>query len=217
MRMNSRRSTNEFSLSRSRENVLVRHVVAENGESIEINPAFRCVLRCICVLSDPERTDEQKIQLLMRWFFRNQFVPDALDLFIGFLNPGGETNADPAQMDFEQDADAIYASFMEQYGIDLMEVEDMHWRKFSALLSGLNEKTAFGRRLLLREMDTSHLKGEDRIKADRAKRRVALKEKMSSEEARLQKQLNDALARGESPAEALAALKAYYGGENNGV
>ena len=39
-------------------------------------------------------------------------------------------------IDYDIDADLIYASFMQAYGIDLTEV-DLHWHKFSALLSGI--------------------------------------------------------------------------------
>ena len=48
-------------------------------------------------------------------------------------------------LDFEVDADIIYASFYEQYKIDLLATDDeghalcrMHWHKFQALLSGLH-------------------------------------------------------------------------------
>lgn len=44
-------------------------------------------------------------------------------------------------LDYELDADLIYAAFLGQYGIDLCEVEELHWHKFLALLSGLNEST----------------------------------------------------------------------------
>lgn len=39
-------------------------------------------------------------------------------------------------IDFDIDADYIYASFMQAYRIDLMDVE-LHWHKFSALLNAL--------------------------------------------------------------------------------
>lgn len=44
-------------------------------------------------------------------------------------------------LDYELDSDLIYAAFLGQYGIDLCEVEALHWHKFLALLGGLNEST----------------------------------------------------------------------------
>lgn len=41
-------------------------------------------------------------------------------------------------LDYDIDADYIYAAFWEQYRIDLL-VEEMHWYKFCALLHGLHD------------------------------------------------------------------------------
>jgi hypothetical protein len=42
------------------------------------------------------------------------------------------------------DAEYIYASFMQAYGIDLIEQQGkLHWHKFQALLAGLPEDTKF--------------------------------------------------------------------------
>jgi len=41
--------------------------------------------------------------------------------------------------DYSIDADYIYAAFMSQYGIDLLEVNDLHWYKFLALFKGLKD------------------------------------------------------------------------------
>lgn len=44
-------------------------------------------------------------------------------------------------LDYEMDADLIYSAFLGQYGIDLVEVEELHWHKFLAMLKGLNDST----------------------------------------------------------------------------
>lgn len=49
--------------------------------------------------------------------------------------------SDAIVIDYELDAELIYAAFLGQYGIDLTEVEELHWHKFLALLKGLNEST----------------------------------------------------------------------------
>ena len=54
-------------------------------------------------------------------------------------------------MDFEQDADLIYAGFMQAYGINLYEERNkMDWRVFLALVKGLPEGTEFSRIVKLR-------------------------------------------------------------------
>ena len=57
--------------------------------------------------------------------------------------PTGESSGSKV-LDYEIDADLIYAAFYEQYGIDLLATDNsghaiqMHWHKFLALLSGLH-------------------------------------------------------------------------------
>ena len=50
--------------------------------------------------------------------------------------PVGKTTGAKA-VDYTWDADMIYAAFMQQYGIDLIDNEDLHWHKFLALFEGL--------------------------------------------------------------------------------
>lgn len=207
---------NNFTLSRSAEAVFPTAIRLKSGRMVPVDADFRTVLRCFNAFEDPNLTDDRKIFLLIRWFFKSTYVPNAGEVFASFVFDNDTAEDDPASMDFEQDADAIYASFMEQYHIDLFEIPYMHWKKFVVLLGGLSDKTALGRRISIRDWDTSQLKGEEKIKADKAKRRFALKQKISAAEKELQKKLDEALANGEDPSEVLKALKAMYGGDPNG-
>ena len=42
-------------------------------------------------------------------------------------------------IDYEGDADYIFAAFLQMYGIDLIAVKKLHWHKFSALLRGIKD------------------------------------------------------------------------------
>ncbi|MEY8462514.1 Gp15 family bacteriophage protein [Streptococcus merionis] len=49
------------------------------------------------------------------------------------------------------DAEYIYSSFMQAYGIDLIDAQNMlHWKKFNALLNGLPSDTKFAEVLRIR-------------------------------------------------------------------
>lgn len=62
---------------------------------------------------------------------------------------------------YSQDAGAIYASFLMDYGIDLIkERGKMHYLTFRALLHGLSEKTHFQRILSVRSQTTAGLEGD---------------------------------------------------------
>lgn len=202
---------NEFSLSRSRRKVLPETVQTKEGREITIDSDFRTVLKCIRVLDDPDVSERDKLYLLMRWFFRGELVPDAYSLFAEFVSGDSEADGEPPVMDFEQDADAIYAGFLMDYGIDLLDVKEMHWAKFRALLSGLSDKTALCQRMALRRLDTKDLKGKARADAERAKRRVQLKKRMSEEEAGIRSEIETALANGQDPAEAVEKLRVMAG------
>ena len=69
---------------------------------------------------------------------------DLQDLF-EFANPKNplprntrQTDDQVITLDYEIDSDLIYAAFKQQYNIDLIDVEELHWWKFLALLKGLN-------------------------------------------------------------------------------
>ncbi|HEM5109531.1 TPA: hypothetical protein U1249_002034 [Streptococcus suis] len=49
------------------------------------------------------------------------------------------------------DAEYIYSSFMQAYGLDLIDVQNtLHWKKFNALLNGLPSDTKFAEVLKIR-------------------------------------------------------------------
>lgn len=45
---------------------------------------------------------------------------------------------------FAYDCDYIYSAFLQQYGIDLIDAEELHWWKFRALLNGIGKDTKLG-------------------------------------------------------------------------
>jgi hypothetical protein len=213
----------EFSLSRSREKLLPE-AIEVFGQRIPVDADFRTVLKCIRVLSDPDMEERQKHVLLHAWFFRDFqgfAMPDEMrmSLFAAFLHEEDEadTGGDPAPADYEQDADAIYASFLQQYGIDLLDVPFLHWRKFTALMGCLGDDTPFGRRVALREYDASKIKDiGERTKIERAQRRVALREKaLSREEKETKCALDMALEEDDSDA-VIEILKRLRGGNDGG-
>ena len=69
---------------------------------------------------------------------------EVLDALNEFYNPPKEvpriTGNNKNVLDYEIDAEYIYAAFMQAYGIDLIDT-DMHWHKFQALFNALPEDT----------------------------------------------------------------------------
>lgn len=119
------------------------NVVEINGNPYSIYTDFRLWMRFEIAVSKMRRSDRIEIGYL----FKNErpMYCNVTDLF-AFSRPQnplprsmGHSNV--IALDYEVDADLIYAAFLGQYGIDLIDVEDLHWHKFLALLRGLNEST----------------------------------------------------------------------------
>ena len=66
--------------------------------------------------------------------------------------------------DFTQDAELIYASFLQDYGIDLLR-EDMHWHRFLALFKNLSPKSPFMRVAQIRATNLADIK-DSALKAE---------------------------------------------------
>ncbi len=64
--------------------------------------------------------------------------------------------------DFLFDGEYIYASFMQEYGIDLVEQQGkLHWKKFIALFQGLSENTKIREIMKIRSMDIPQYNGKN--------------------------------------------------------
>jgi len=178
-----------------------------DGKAYLIDPDFRTVLACLRRLDDPDCSNLDKLLYLAKRFFLNRPPPDPDRLFAAFVTGGEADAADgPPLVDFERDAGVLYASFRQQYGIDLLRAS-LHWFEFRELLAGLNEFTPFGARVRLRALDESRVPPEDRPQLRRLKEKVAVLPRVSRAERALLEELNQRLAAGENPGDVLARLR----------
>ena len=149
-------------------------VLKVDGTERPINPGFRTVLQCYEIQgSSPELSERDLIRMLCLFYKKDRMFSEGhINQMFWFFSCGREkkkksfpwkiagiNNKQP--FDFEEDADLIYAGFMQQYGIDLQE-EDMHWWKFMILLENLGADTRLSRIMEYRTVDTAskHLSKE---------------------------------------------------------
>jgi hypothetical protein len=139
------------------------------GNDYVINFAYDNVLRWFKLLDDPRLDD---IQRTLHSFA--MFVGSDLDVPVEVqINEVGriadlitETeyhfsdNSMGKTYDYEQDSEAIYASFMSEYGIDLIEQKGkLNYFKFKALFNNLSSKSAIQQIMKIRQTnpaDYSH-------------------------------------------------------------
>lgn len=64
--------------------------------------------------------------------------------------------------DYEHDAGYIYAAFLAQYNVDLVEISYLHWWKFKALFHALDENQEFMKIMRYRALDITQVPEEQK-------------------------------------------------------
>lgn len=178
----------------------IEDIASIDGVEYEIDMNFDTILRLIDMLGDKELDDEKQIEtgLMMLLGVELDYEIEKkaeifYELFDKKIAQGRKAeqavdiagNPMPSASDDEEniyslveDATYIYASFYQDYGIDLFDFQGkMHWNKFSALLGGLRENTKFKEVLGIRTMPLPTGKGsaEERKRVIELKKAYALK------------------------------------------
>lgn len=159
--------------------------VAVDGVRYGVRTDFRVGLRFDGLLWDRRVSPGMKVALGVGLFFGEGERPgDAVAAFeavTGFYR-GGETGvAEGARggrrlVDFEKDAGLVYAAFLGQYGVDLMEAR-MHWWVFRALFAGLSAEQEIVRVMAVRGANPAQAQGgAERAALARMQARVRLED-----------------------------------------
>ena len=134
-------------------------VVTIGGVEHPINWGFRTSILFELLVQSDELSDKDKIRQALELYYGEELrrippyeMKEALDAALWFYACGKipdpktyEGGSDDDDGDakraysFEYDAAYIYAAFMSQYGIDIVEVEGLHWWKFRAMFEGLKD------------------------------------------------------------------------------
>ncbi|MEK6452620.1 bacteriophage Gp15 family protein [Caldifermentibacillus hisashii] len=154
-----------------------------DGKTYKLNLSFDNVLRLIDMLNDKQLDDITQIEtgLYMLLGVDIDYPIDKKEeiFYQIFYETIGkeieenipvdlEGNPMPQQKEekiysIKQDAPYIYASFYQDYGIDLFESQGkLHWEKFKALLAGLRPDTKFKEIVNIRTMELPTGKGTEK-------------------------------------------------------
>lgn len=139
------------------------NTVMVGGRAYSIYTDFRLWMRFEIAVSKLKRRETTDVSYL----FKNEMPArcNLVDLFT-FSRPQSVlprqiSHNDVIVLDYELDADLIYSAFLGQYGIDLIDIEHLHWHKFLALMNGLNESTKLREVMGYRCYEKSHDKEKD--------------------------------------------------------
>lgn len=133
-----------------------------DGITYRLNLSFDRVLRYLDLFGEPELNAEDITDIGYSWLvIKPQNVPLAVKSAVlahirsEILNPPHRSlhtqKKPPKAVDFGYDAEEIYSSFMQAYGIDLVKMRGkMHWCSFIALFRGLPDDTPIKRIMNIR-------------------------------------------------------------------
>src|SRR5699024_5091700 len=117
----------------------------------KINSDFRISILFELLMQDTSITDNEKIDIALELYYPEMphDIIQAVEKMLWFYSCGKEqasngnsnntegTNKADMIYSFEYDDEYIYSAFLDQYGIDLQDVEYLHWWKFRALFKSL--------------------------------------------------------------------------------
>ena len=180
-------------------------VIVDNIDT-DIVSDFRTSILFEQLMKDNSVNDDVKIELALNLYFPNQYIintADAVNKIIWFYgggkdikessNKSSNSSKNANIYDFEQDADYIYAAFMEQYKIDLADIDYLHWWKFKSLFYGLNKDIQLSKIMFYRSVELTDDMTKNERKFYRDMKRLYALEDMRSEEEKEQ-DFNDCLA-----------------------
>lgn len=172
-----------------------------DGISYEMDMSFDNVLRLIDLVADNDLNDAEKVIIGIEMMIGVCFLHDIntqADIFTQIFKstigkeaedntpvdidgnpmpiPGGENNKKTYSL--KEDAEYIFASFYQDYGVDLIEQQGkLHWFKFKAMLDGLRSDTQFKEVINIRTMELPKGKGssKQRENVKKLKKQYALK------------------------------------------
>lgn len=136
----------------------------------DLNTDFRACILFELLMQDPEIDNNMKLYRTIKLFYGDKEVDleKAVDNIIWFYSGGKDFNVPGKSKSngrkiysFEYDADLIYSAFLTQYGIDLQDIEYLHWWKFMAMFSGLNKNNLIVDYMTYRSMDLSKIKDKE--------------------------------------------------------
>lgn len=156
-------------------NILVDLLPTEieiDNKKYEINSDFRTSILFELLMQDKSIGEEDKIFMALQLYY--PIIPQNINLAIEKMlwfyrcgkditkSKGNGKGKNVTQIySFEYDDDYIYAAFIDQYNIDLQDIEYLHWWKFKAMFKSLKEDNEIVKIMGYRSMNVSKIKDKE--------------------------------------------------------
>lgn len=150
---------------------LVPFRVEIDNEEYEINSDFRTSILFELLMQDKAVNDEDKIIRALELYYPvlPKNLNEAVEKLLWFYSCGKDevklknkgTGKSTNVYSFEYDDDYIYSAYLDQYGVDLQDIDYLHWWKFKAMFKALKEDNEIVKIMGYRATDLSKIKDKD--------------------------------------------------------
>jgi hypothetical protein len=158
------------------------NTITVDGKAYLVKTDFREWLKFSKVIENKKAVLADTLFLFKEEYPNKNFLKELVDFFANPNNVPNYTDSDSTEilLDYLEDSEYIYASFMAVYGIDLCEVE-LHWWKFKALLLGLPDDSKIKQIMSMRGYNPKDAREKPEEVAKENKRAWSLPDKHKKE------------------------------------
>lgn len=162
-----------------------------DGKEYDLETDFRSCLTIIMAYEDPELTDQEKVMIMLELLYKEipENIQEASRLAVKFLDCGEEQKSESGAQEagrlysFKKDAKYIYSAIKQSHGVDLEDIDYLHWWKFSYMFLDLKEECFLNRLIhLRRQKNMGKLTKEERELYHKIRDIVDLPEPMTQDD-----------------------------------
>ena len=145
--------------------------VEVDGRAFPIRSDFRISIMFELMISDKELSEKEKLEQMLYLYYEEEIpnnLNEAVEQILNFYACGKRKKKDSNNSkrkgitspvySFEYDDGYIFAAFLDQYGIDLNDIEFLHWWKFKAMFDALKADNEIVKIMSYRATDLSAIK-----------------------------------------------------------
>lgn len=180
-------------------NLILNKLPKTTPNKLKIRTDFRESIKFELLMQDNTIKDSDKVIIALNLYYyepeKITNIKTAVDDMLWFYKCGKDikkkeekdTNQQAGKKEkqiysYEFDAEYIYSAFMEQYNIDLNSINYLHWWKFKALFTSLNENVLFSKIMGFRTINLSKIKDKSMKEYYKKMKKIYALPDMRSEE-----------------------------------
>ena len=124
-----------------------------SGAEVSIRTDFRVILEIFVMLSDPELSDTDKTEALLRMFYeeRPADTAAAIAAFRDFVDPSPSSGGGPSLVNWSRDFPLLIGPVNHVLGTECRSMPYLHWYTFLAAYMEIPPDSVFAQTLRIRE------------------------------------------------------------------